>query len=103
MTTHSFSFEAPIWLWQGDAPAAWHFITVPSHVADEIKFFAGSKRGFGSVGVTVKIGASRWATSLFPDTKSGSYLLPVKASVRKAESIRVGDNVKVSLDVKSDF
>jgi hypothetical protein len=94
-----FDFRAEIWIWDG--PAAWHFISVPESVADAIADIADGvgtpKRGFGSVRVEVTVGASRWRTSLFPDKGRGTYLLPVKAAVRRAERIAVGDAVAVRL------
>ena len=92
--THSF--EAELWLYPGEK-AAWHFITVPLEISQEIRFFAGSTNGFGSVKVSVRIGGSRWSTSLFPDRKSGCYFLPLKAGVRKAENITTGDRVSVEV------
>ena len=47
------------------------------------------------------IGKTSWKTSVFPDSKSGSYVLAVKAEVRKAEKIKVGDAVPVTIVVKS--
>jgi hypothetical protein len=47
--------------------------------------------------VTAQIRGTGWTTSLFP--KDGRYLLPVKASVRKAEALDVGDTVTVRLAV----
>jgi hypothetical protein len=45
----------------------------------------------------VRIGATRWTTSLFP--KDGGYVVPLKAMVRKAEGIDVGDTVEVGLAI----
>ncbi|MEZ5251296.1 MAG: DUF1905 domain-containing protein [Ilumatobacteraceae bacterium] len=45
------------------------------------------------------IGSSTWNTSLFPDSKSASYVLPVKKPVRTAEQIRAGDQVDVSIEL----
>jgi Domain of unknown function (DUF1905) len=95
-----FEFQAVLWIWKGDAPAAWHFITLPSDIGTQVKFFAGKGRGFGSVVVKAVIGETSWKTSLFPDTKTGSYLLPVKAAVRKSENILAGDNVRVRIDIE---
>ena len=39
-----------------------------------------------------------WSTSVFP-SKSASWMLPVKASVRKAEGLAEGDPVTVALEV----
>jgi hypothetical protein len=46
--------------------------------------------------VTARIGKTEWKTSLFP--KDGRYILPVKASVRKAESLEEGASVAVRLE-----
>ncbi|PIP95040.1 MAG: hypothetical protein COW00_17905 [Bdellovibrio sp. CG12_big_fil_rev_8_21_14_0_65_39_13] len=43
------------------------------------------------------MGESEWSTSLFPDTKRGAYLLPLKASVRKKEKILADKMVVVRL------
>jgi hypothetical protein len=43
----------------------------------------------------VRIGATTYYTSLFP--KDGGYLLPIKAAIRKAERIELGDVVSISL------
>ncbi len=94
-----FEFKGKLWRWQGDAPAAWHFITLPEDVGGQIKFFIGKSKGFGSVRVKATVGDTSWKTSLFPDKKSGSYLLPVKLDVRKCERISDGDHVHVKLFV----
>ncbi|WP_420409444.1 DUF1905 domain-containing protein [Hoeflea sp.] len=91
-----YSFEAELWLYAA-AKAAWHFVTVPADISHSLRFFAGSKNGFGSIRVRVRIGNSSWDTSVFPDKASGCYFLPVKAAVRKAEAISTGDRVKVEL------
>jgi hypothetical protein len=45
--------------------------------------------------VTARIRSTAWTTSLFP--KDGGYVVPVKAAVRRAEGIALGDAVRVSL------
>ena len=47
--------------------------------------------------VLAQIGGTRWKTSLFP--KDGRYIVPVKAGVRTAEGLEVGDTVTVRLAV----
>ena len=87
-------FTAPLKVWSG--PAAWFFLPLPQAEAGMIRL-AVPRRGFGSVRVRARIGGSRWATSIFPDTKAGTYLLPVKAAIRKAEGLSDGDPVRVEL------
>jgi hypothetical protein len=94
------NFSGVIWFWKGPSP--FHFVTVPQEESAELHAVSALVTyGWGVIPVTAKIGKTSWETSLFP--KDGGYLVPVKASVRKAERLELGDTVKVvlSLDVKS--
>jgi hypothetical protein len=94
----TFDFTAELWRWDGDA--AWHFLSLPERVADEIADVAeGKERGFGSVRVEVTIGSTTWRTSVFPDAPRGTYVLPVKKAVRAAEGLEVGVPMSVRLEV----
>jgi hypothetical protein len=42
---------------------------------------------------------TRWRTSIFPDKKRGTYVLPVKKPVRVAERLRDGSTAQVELTV----
>lgn len=94
----------PVVWTSGDVPASWHFLTIDGDVAQAIHALAlmrrlesGRRRGWGSMKVVAMIGDTRWETSIFPDKSSGSWLLPVKASVRKAEGLAAGDAVEVGI------
>ena len=96
MTSEKYSFKAKIWLWKGNG--AWHFVTVPKKISTEIKEKYGKNaRGWGSHPVSVTIGKTTWYTSIFPESKSGTYLLPIKMAVRKAEGVQADDDVKCAL------
>ncbi len=53
--------------------------------------------GWGMAPVTVRIGTTERTTSLFP--KDGPYIVPVKACVRQAQGLDVGDVLRVRLRV----
>jgi hypothetical protein len=94
---HEHRFEAVVWEYQG-GQGSWHFLSVPTDVADAIADEAGDQtRGFGSVRVDVRIGQTRWQTSLFPSQARGTYVLPVKKSVREAEGLAEGTPATVRL------
>lgn len=96
-----YDFTAPLWVWEGDAP--WHFVTVPEEISDDIEARTAHRRsGFGSVRVEITVGATSWATSLFPDTRSGAYVLPVKKQVRVREGLSSGDRATVRLALVED-
>ena len=92
----TYRFKAKLWLWPGEQ-AAWHFITVPKKESEIIKSKIKVRRGFGSVKVEATIGKTVWRTSIFPDAKSGTYVLPIKAQVRRDEDIEPGDAVSVTI------
>lgn len=89
-------FDGELWKWQGPSP--WHFVRVPVEESQELAAAAAAvSYGWGMIPVSVRVGGTSWATSLFP--KDGQYLLPVKAAVRKAERLTVGDDIAVRLAV----
>lgn len=87
-------------VWQYPGMAGWHFISVPKKESAEIKKkFGGNARGWGSLPVMVTLGTTSWKTSIFPDKQSGTYLLPLKAQVRKKEAIFARDSVSFSIEI----
>lgn len=102
--TESLTHTGPIWRWTApSAPAAWFFITIDGEAGEALSATALMRRmeksigGFGSLKVTARIGDSEFKTSLFPSKELG-WMLPVKASVRKAEGVSEGDVVEVVLE-----
>ena len=90
----TYEFEAELWQWDARQADTWTFVALPTEIADEIlELSAPFARGFGSVRVEVTV----WRTSIFPDSKRGTYVLPVKKAVRAAERLATGDAVRVRL------
>ncbi|MCZ8325827.1 MAG: DUF1905 domain-containing protein [Sphingomonadaceae bacterium] len=102
--TETITHTGTLWRWQGGSGGSWHFLTIDGEAGDVLSGTALMWRmektigGFGSLKVTATIGDSTFKTSLFPSRELG-WLLPVKASVRKAEGIGEGDAVDVTLEV----
>jgi hypothetical protein len=91
-------FSGELWFWRGPAP--WHFVTVPDEECAELDEASSIVTyGWGMIPVTAQIGDTEWTTSLWP--KERRYLVPVKAWVRKAEGLELGDlvTVRLTLDV----
>jgi hypothetical protein len=89
-------FSGEMWFWKGPAPH--HFITVPDDECGAIEAISASVTyGWGMIPVGARVGRTSWTTSLFP--KDGGYIVPVKARVRKAEDIELGDVVTIRLAI----
>ena len=89
---------ATLWRWSGEG-GSWHFLTIPEDLCGEFRAQSLLRRGgFGSVRVEASIDDVTWRTSVFPQ-KSGGYILPVKADVRRRADIGAGDEVGLTLEV----
>lgn len=92
----AIAFEAAIIEWRGPAPFL--FARVPDEHVGAIRYAAMTESyGWGVVPVVARVGNSEFATSLFP--RDGSYLLPIKVAVQKAERVGLGDKVMVRMRV----
>jgi hypothetical protein len=96
------TFTAELWEWQSRRPDTWTFVTVPPPISAVVRDHAdarGPRPGFGSVKVEVRIGSTRWRTSVFPDAASGCFVLPIKRSVREALGVQAEDSVTLHLRI----
>lgn len=89
-------FRAEVFEWRGPAPFFW--CALPAAACDDVGAEAADVTyGWGAIPVRVRIGGTRWETSLLP--REGGYLLPVKKAVRDREQVADGDAVTVALTV----
>lgn len=96
MPSNAFTMRANAIKYPG--MSGWHFLAIPKRVSAAIKKrFGAHARGWGSLRVSATVGKTSWKTSIFPDAKSGTYLLPLKAAVRKKEDIGASDNVRLTI------
>jgi hypothetical protein len=94
-----YTFSAELWHYDGEAP--WGFVTLPAELSEDIRAKHGpSATSVGSIKVMVTIGATRWATSLFPVSSHRRYVLPTQSSVRTAERLEAGSHVEVGLELR---
>ena len=88
------AFQGEAIHWRGPAPYV--FVAVPPPHSEQIASVAPLVTyGWGVIPVEVRLGGSRWTTSLFP--KDGGYLVPLRAAERRREGVEVGDVVDVRL------
>lgn len=94
-----FEFDAEVWRWEARQDSSWFFLSLPAEASEDIRELPRPPRGFGAVRVVVRIGGSSWQTSIFPDSASGAYALPLKQAVRDAEGLELGDVVHVVIEI----
>ncbi len=100
MKKKKYKLKGKVFLWGYNTEAPWHFVSVPKKETAQIKKdFATIVRGWNSLRVEAKIAKTAWRTSIFYDTRSETYLLPLKKSVRKSEEILAGDTISFSIEI----
>jgi hypothetical protein len=94
-----YKMRARVWLYPG--AGGWHFVTLPARDSAAIKKgFGMTQRGWGSLPVIATVGKTSWKTSIFPDKKIGSYVLPLKADVRKKENIQLDRVIAFAVQIR---
>ncbi len=94
-----YKFKAKVWRWPG--VGGWHFVYVDKSLTEELKKKGVRYRyGSGFVAIRATVGKTSWDTALFPHTKENTYLLSIKAVVRKKEEIFDGDTVNIKFNFR---
>ena len=95
-TLMNFQFEARIWNYS--SVGSWFFVSLPKSVSQEIRTaFHWREEGWGRLKVKASIGKTTWDTAIWYDTKFETYLLPLKAEIRRKEYLNDGNSVSVIL------
>lgn len=84
--------------WQYKAPNGWYFVSMPETFSKEIRdTFINEEEGWGRLKATAKIENTEWKTAIWFDTKMNTYLLPLKAEIRKKEQIGIDKEIKITI------
>ena len=89
-------YKRQVFEWRGPAP--FHFVKIPTDQSSLIKSEANLlSYGWGVIPIHGQLGNTQFTTSLIP--KDGSYLIPIKDSVRKSEQLELDDEVEISFNL----
>ncbi len=99
MPTFTYASTAKLFEYPGEM-GNWYFLSLPKEASRVIQETHKAKAaGFGSIRVQVTLNESVWQTSIFPDRRAGTYLLPVKAKIRKENGLFAGDTVEFKIQI----
>ena len=92
-----FEFSAKVYQYSTSADMiGWTIVSLPKEMSIEIRdIFKWVEEGWGRMKITAKVGDSEWKTAIWFDTKQDTYLLPLKAEIRKKENIVLGEDVNI--------
>lgn len=93
-----YQFHTKIWQHQGTAGGSWQFASLPSDMSVEIRnLLQCQEEGWGRLKAKAQINQTTWDTSIWFDSKSKTYLLPLKAEIRKKEKLEIGMELEISI------
>ena len=85
-------------IWQHQGKGGWVFVSLPKPITIEIRSISlPHEEGWGRLSVTAIIDELTWKTAIWFDTKRSTYLLPLKAEIRKKKKLEVKDVVTIHL------
>ncbi len=85
-------------LWQDTSSGSWVFVSLPNDISKEIReHLQWQEEGWGRMKATAIIGELEWETAIWFDRKRKTYLLPIKAIIRKKASLVVNEKIDIHL------
>ena len=92
------TYECNASVWKHSATGGWYFVSLPIEFSEEIRQnMKWQEEGWGRLKAKVKIRETSWDTAIWYDTKLGTYILPLKAVIRKKEKIKIGDIFEIEI------
>ena len=94
-----YEFSAKVYHYSTSADmTGWTIVSLPKEISIEIRDnFKQLEQGWGRMKITAKIGNSEWQTAIWFDTKQDTYLLPLKAEIRKKENVVIDKDVEITI------
>lgn len=91
-----YEFTACPWKYEGKG--GWYFVSLPVTLSQEIRTtLKWQEEGWGRMKAIACIGESEWETAIWFDSKKNTYILPLKAEIRKKEQIGIEKEIEVSV------
>ena len=94
-----YEFSAKVYQYSSSEDMiGWTLVSLPKEISVEIREnFKSLEEGWGRMKITAKVGNSEWQTAIWFDTKQDTYLLPLKAAIRKKENIVLDKDADITI------
>jgi len=92
----SINYNIQAVLWRHKSAGGWYFVTIPQEISKEIRDnLQWQEEGWGRMKASAIIKEHQWDTAIWFDTRTNSYVLPIKAQIRKKLSLEEGDIIDI--------
>ena len=94
----NYNFSAK--LWKSGEQGGWYFISLPNDISKEIREnLKWQEEGWGRMKATAKVENLEWDTAIWFDKKKDTYLLPIKADIRKKVNLKLNQVLIVNISI----
>lgn len=81
-------------MWKYNSTGGWYFVSLPKKMGKEIREnLKWQEEGWGRMKVLAECNEISWETAIWFDTKIQTYLLPIKAEIRRKCKLKIDTNV----------
>ncbi|MEZ4979938.1 MAG: DUF1905 domain-containing protein [Chitinophagales bacterium] len=93
-----YTFSGELWRYEGQG--AWYFVSLPKEITEEIRTnLQWQEEGWGRMKAKASIKQVNWDTAIWFDKKRNTYLLPIKADIRKKLALKPNQVLELSVFV----
>lgn len=85
-------------IWEHNSSGSWFFVSLPKILSKEIREnLKWQEEGWGRMKAFAQIGELIWETAIWFDTKMDTYILPIKAEIRKKGNLKINQNIEMNI------
>ncbi|MDT7831092.1 DUF1905 domain-containing protein [Flavobacteriaceae bacterium S356] len=94
--TGKIKYQFSTKMWKHAPTGGWHFVSLPKTISKEIReSFGWQEEGWGRMKVIAEYKQHSWKTSIWFDTKAETYVLPIKADIRKKANLQINTKIEM--------
>jgi len=91
---YSFSTK----MWKHAPTGGWYFVSLPKAISKEIREnLKWQEEGWGRMKAIAQYEEHTWETAIWFDTKADTYLLPIKAEIRKKSNLEINTSIQMNI------
>ncbi|WP_422860009.1 DUF1905 domain-containing protein [Flagellimonas sp. S174] len=96
--TGKIKYQFKTKMWRHNAPGGWHFVSIPKDISKEIrKNLQWQEEGWGRMKAIARIDHVQWDTAIWFDSKADTYILPIKAEIRKKTKLEMDQKLSMAI------
>ena len=85
-------------IWKHNGTGGWYFVSLPKDISKEIReHLQWQEEGWGRMKAIAQVKGVEWETAIWFDKKQNTYLLPLKADIRKKVNLELDHTIAVTI------